>query len=352
MTGPHAVRQRLEEREESLSSFAARSRLSRRDRPEPPCPLRTAFQQDRDRILYSKAFRRLKHKTQVFINPEGDHYMTRLTHTLEVAQTARTITRALKLNEDLAEAIALGHDLGHTPFGHVGEEVLDQLVPGGFRHSEQSLRVVDFMEKQGQGLNLTAEVREGILNHSKGKEGFDPQGPQTLEGQVVKLADAIAYINHDTSDALRAGLLTPQDLPAQVTAILGQTPSERVNTLITDAVEFSWSATGEEGTEPVIGLSPQVREAAEALREFLFRRVYFQLSRLEEAQAARRVVRALYSFLLQHPERVAPYPAGETVERRVVDYLAGMTDHFAQRLAQEVAWPAGQNLAPGRGVSR
>jgi dGTPase len=331
------VRQRLEEREEALSSHATRSFLSRRLRPEPPDPLRTAFQRDRDRILHSKAFRRLKHKTQVFINPEGDHFVTRLTHTLEVAQIARTIARALNLNEDLAEAIALGHDLGHTPFGHIGEEVLNQLYPNGFHHSVQSLRVVDVLENEGQGLNLTHEVRDGILHHSKA--GFDAGGPATLEGQVVKLSDAIAYINHDTADAIRAGLLQEEDLPAQVLAVLGRTTRERINILIADAVSFSWSATGLAAEKtPVIGLSPRVKEAAEALRDFLFERVYNQLAELEEARKAKEVVRLLYSHYLHHPDELPPEcHNGDELATRVVDYIAGMTDRFALRLAEEVA---------------
>ena len=217
MTYQLNIRQRAEEREEALSPFAVKSRRSRgRLKPEEPCPIRTAFQRDRDRIIHSKAFRRLKHKTQVFIAPLGDHYVTRLTHTLEVSQLARTIARALNLNEDLAEAISLGHDLGHTPFGHVGEEVLNKLYHGGFRHNEQSLRVVELLEKDGQGLNLTWEVRDGIKNHSKPEEDIfeESQGKvATIEGEVCRIADAIAYINHDIGDAIRAGIITEDDLP-------------------------------------------------------------------------------------------------------------------------------------------
>ena len=332
------VRQRLEQREEALSPYAARSSLSRRTRPEPPDPLRTAFQRDRDRILHSKAFRRLKHKTQVFINPEGDHFVTRLTHTLEVAQIARTIARALNLNEDLAEAIALGHDLGHTPFGHTGEEVLDQLYAPGFHHAEQSLRVVDVLENEGHGLNLAGEVRDGILHHSKA--GFDAGGPATFEGQVLKLSDAIAYINHDAADAIRAGLLHEDDLPPRVLSVLGRTTRERINTLIADAVTSSWSATGQvPGQTPFIGLSAEVREAAGALREFLFERVYDRLAGLEEARRAREVVRLLYTHYLDHPDELPPecLVRDEPWATRVVDYIAGMTDRFALRVAQELA---------------
>ncbi len=235
------IRQITEEREESLSPYAAKSRLSQgRFKPEEPCPIRTAFQRDRDRVIHSKAFRRLKHKTQVFITPQGDHYVTRLTHTLEVSQITRTIARALNLNEDLAEAISLGHDLGHTPFGHVGEDALDGLYPHGFRHNEQSLRVVDLLEKDGQGLNLTWEVRDGIVNHSKVRADIQREGSgeaSTLEGQVCKIADAIAYINHDIGDAIRAGIVTENDLPLSAVTELGRFHSQRTNTMVCDITD-------------------------------------------------------------------------------------------------------------------
>ena len=257
----HDIRQTIEEREEGLSPYAARSRLSRgRIRQEPPCPVRTSFQRDRDRIVHCNAFRRLKHKTQVFIAPLGDHYVTRLTHTLEVSQIARTISRALNLNEDLTEAIALGHDLGHTPFGHVGEEVLNELYPEGFRHNEQSLRVVDILEKGGEGLNLTWEVREGILNHSKTRVDIFGVGwgnVGTLEGQVVKIADVVAYINHDIEDAIRAGIITEGDLPEQAITVLGKSHSKRINALVCDIIGYSWAATGD-GPNSSIGMSPRV----------------------------------------------------------------------------------------------
>ena len=232
------VRQRLEDAENNLCSFASKSKLSRgRVKREEPCVLRTSFQRDRDRILYSNAFRRLKHKTQVFIAPVSDHYVTRLTHTLEVSQVARTISRALNLNEDLTEAIALGHDLGHTPFGHLGEDVLNELNPGGFRHNEQSLRIVDILEKNGRGLNLTWEVKDGIANHSKSYmsifgDAWEQVG--TSEGQVVKIADIIAYINHDTADAIRAGVIIEHELPEAIIKVLGKNSSERINTLVKD----------------------------------------------------------------------------------------------------------------------
>ncbi len=340
------VQQRLEEREEALSPFAARSRLSRgRQVPEEPSPLRTEYQRDRDRIVHTKAFRRLKHKTQVFIAPLGDHYVTRLTHTLEVAQIGRTIARALNLNEDLVEATALGHDLGHAPFGHIGEDVLTELYSPGFRHSLQSLRLVDHLEKGGKGLNLTWEVRQGIVTHSKSSLGIleaDWKKPPTLEAQVCKLADALAYINHDTGDAIRSGLVTEEDLPPEVTGVLGQTNSERINTVVTDVVEHSWAASGEEslepGQEPVITMGEPVRNAANLLRNFLFEKVYHASGASEEASKAREAVRALYRHFTEHPEEIPReyHRKGESVERRAVDYISGMTDRFALRTAEEL----------------
>lgn len=345
----HDIRQRLEEREEGLSPYAVRSRLSLgRLKPEESCPMRTAFQRDRDRIIHCKAFRRLKHKTQVFIAPLGDHYVTRLTHTLEVSQIARSIARALNLNEDLAEAISLGHDLGHTPFGHVGEEVLNSLYREGFRHNEQSLRVVDLLEKDGHGLNLTWEVRDGILNHAK--TGADILGEEwgqvrTLEGQVCKIADIIAYINHDIGDAVRAGIILDDDLPAEAVAILGRSHSGRINTLVADVIDSSWAATGaDSGQWPVIGMSPQVLSAANILRQFLFERVY-NVAR-DEAEQAREVVRVLFEHFIEHEEKLpGEYSRrDDSVERKVVDYIAGMTDNYALRLADE--------LTRGGGFSR
>ena len=243
------IRQRLEEREDSLSLYAVKSRLSKgRVRIEPHSMMRTEFQRDRDRIIYSKAFRRLKHKTQVFIAPIGDHYVTRLTHTLEVSQIARSVARALNLNEDLVEAISLGHDLGHTPFGHIGEEVLNELHPEGFSHNEQSLRIVEKLENDGRGLNLTWEVKEGILKHSKSRQNILDHNiddlPTSFEAQICRLSDSVAYINHDISDAIRAGLIVEGDLPQSAMAILGMSPSERINTMVCDIIDQSWSATG------------------------------------------------------------------------------------------------------------
>ncbi len=334
-----------EEREENLSPHAVKSRLSRgRERPEEPDPVRTAFQRDRDRIIHCKSFRRLKHKTQAFIAPLGDHYVTRLTHTLEVAQIARTIARALNLNEDLTEAIALGHDLGHTPFGHVGEDVLNELSTDGFKHNEQSLRVVDFLEKDGQGLNLTWEVRDGIARHSKsGKgtilgEGWGDVG--TIEGEVVKIADAVAYINHDIEDAIRAGAITGNDLPHQAVKVLGTSHSQRINTMVSDIIEQSWEVRGYDiiKDRPAIRMSPPVVAAAEALNDFLFRRVYNVHSARQETAKAREVVRFLYRYYVKNAAKLpAEYRfRGDSTERGVVDYIAGMTDQYALNMAENL----------------
>jgi dGTPase len=344
MVGKPNIREQTEKREEALSPYAAKSKSSRgRLRREEPCPIRTSFQRDRDRIIYSKAFRRLKHKTQVFIAPLGDHYVTRLTHTLEVSQIARTIARALNLNEDLAEAIALGHDLGHTPFGHIGEDVLNELYHGGFRHSEQSLRVVDLLERDGQGLNLTWEVRNGILNHSKGQVDILAEGwgdVDTLEGQICKIADIVAYVNHDVEDAVRAGIICQSDLPKGVAKILGHTHSQRINTLVCDIIDCSWSASGGgDVTKPTIGMSQSVVGAANMLRQFLFDRVYCLSLAGEEAVKAGEALRLLYFYFLKREDRLPPefacLPGDE--ERKVVDYIAGMTDQYALRLAQEIS---------------
>lgn len=334
------VRHWLEEKEEAFSPFAVRSRNSKgRSKQEPPSPVRTEFQRDRDRIVHCKAFRRLKHKTQVFIAPLGDHYVTRLTHTLEVAQIGRTASRALNLNEDLTEAIALGHDLGHTPFGHVGEQVLDELLPAGFRHNEQSLRVVDLLEKEGEGLNLTWEVREGILKHSK--SGVDILGKEwgmvdTLEGQVCKIADIVAYVNHDIGDAIRAGLIMEDELPRSAIGVLGASHSQRINTMVCDIVDCSASAI--EAGEPAILMSSRVQNAANELRGFLFSKVYEPCSVMEESQNARQVLRLLYEYFVDHDDELPREYAihAGTTEQRVVDYVAGMTDQFALRKAKTI----------------
>ena len=336
------VRKRLEERERLLSPYAARSFESRgREVEEAPSPVRTEFQRDRDRILHCKAFRRLKHKTQVFIAPIGDHFVTRLTHTLEVAQIARTIARGLNLNEDLAEATALAHDIGHPPFGHAGEQALADLLPEGFRHAEQSLRVVEKLER----LNLTWETRDGIVNSSKVREDIFAEGygtPSTLEGQIVKVSDAVAYINHDIADALRADVIDEAELPGEVSSVLGRRHSERINTLVCDIIEHSWAATGETpGVERAtvrIGMSDAISAAANTLREFMFQRVYLWEGRREEAEQAKRVVSSLYEYFMAHPDEVQTefgIPS-DPLWRRVADYVSGMTDHFALATAERL----------------
>jgi len=291
-----------------------------RARPEEECTVRTSFQRDRDRIIHSKGFRRLKQKTQVFIIPEGDHYRTRLTHTLEVAQIARTVARALRLNEDLTEAIALGHDLGHTPFGHAGEEALNEVFEPGFKHNEQSLRVVDVLEGDG-GLNLTREVRDGILNHT------GPRLAETLEGQVVKIADRVAYINHDIDDALRGGVLTLQELPPECLEVLGYVHRDRINTMVLDLITQNRDGAG------LITMSPAVQLATDRLREFLFARVYIGSEPKQEEQKARRLVKELYRYFVAHPERLPcehrSRGQDNDVARVVCDYIAGMTDRYA-----------------------
>jgi len=336
------VRKRLEDRERLLSPYAARSFESRgREVEEAPSPVRTEFQRDRDRILHCKAFRRLKHKTQVFIAPIGDHFVTRLTHTLEVAQIARTIARGLNLNEDLAEATALAHDIGHPPFGHAGEQALADILPEGFRHAEQSLRVVEKLER----LNLTWETRDGIVNSSKVREDIFAEGygtPSTLEGQIVKVSDAVAYINHDIADALRADVIDEAELPGEVASVLGRRHSERIDTLVCDIIEHSWAATGEapgvERDAVRIGMSDPISAAANTLREFMFQRVYLWEGRREEAEQAKRVVSLLYEYFMAHPDEVQTEfgIASDPPWRRVADYVSGMTDQFALATAERL----------------
>ena len=305
--------------------------------------MRLEFQRDRDRIIFCKSFRRLKYKTQVFIAPVDDHYVTRLTHTIEVSQISRSIARALNLNEDLTEAIALGHDLGHTPFGHVGEDELNNLYPDGFRHNEQSLRVVECLEKGGKGLNLTYEVRDGILNHSKsGMDLFDSQWdfPATLEAQICKIADPIAYINHDLNDAIRAGIITEDDLPKIALSVLGRSHSQRINTLVCDIIDSSWAATGtvESEGKPVITMSAEVLEAANLLRNFLFDKVYKVCASNDETDKARETVKLLYRYYNENPDKMPEdyRTADDSVARKVVDYIAGMTDQYAFRMADKI----------------
>ncbi len=323
--------QELEE-ERRLSRYAVcASRTRGREKAIAPCPLRTDSQRDRDRIIHCKAFRRLKFKTQVFLAPEGDHYRTRLTHTLEVAQVARTLARALRLNEDLTEAIALGHDLGHTPFGHIGERSLDELMPEGFRHNEQSKRCVETLENDGAGLNLTWEVRDGILCHS------GRQFPATLEGECVRRADRIAYLNHDLDDALRGGVLKPFELPADCLKILGATNGERINTMILDIVENSQD-------QPHLQMSPLIQSAMDGLREFMFERVYRDAWRAQEEERCDHVMKALFRYYSEHPgempDEFVLIGYREGTARGVCDFLSCMSDRYAVRTYQSLFIPA------------
>ena len=324
------MKKRTYERErEFLSPYAVRSENTRgRLREEKPCVMRTDFQRDRDRIIYSKAFLRLKNKTQVFFAPDGDHYMSRLTHTLDVSQIARSLARGLALNEDLAEAIALGHDLGHTPFGHIGERVLASLSPAGFRHSEQSLRVVDVLEKDGRGLNLTYEVRSGILNHV-------PEGkPETLEAEVVRYADLIAYINHDIEDAIRAGYLTAEKLPKGPVALFGNHTSERIHSAILDIYRSSYG-------KPYVRMSEPMEKALGELRAFMFEHVYERANKVIQ-ESAERMLGALYTYFVARPELLpALYrkTAETDVPRAVCDYLSSMTDKYAIGVFKELFVP-------------
>jgi dGTPase len=315
---------------EFLSELATPSYPARRRVEEPDSALRTPFQRDRDRIVHSKAFRRLKHKTQVFIAPEGDHYRTRLTHTLEACGIARTVARALGLNEDLTEAIGLGHDLGHPPFGHSGEEALDAALRercgAGFRHNEHSLRVVDVLERDGRGLNLTEQVRDGILNHTGAAQ------PATLEGRIVKLVDRVAYINHDIDDALRAGILRPEELPTAEIELLGPSGSARIGTLVRDIVARS----AERGD---IVQSEEVGEAMQRLREFMFDRVYLGEAARREGERVGRALRGLFDHCMEHPEEVPAAEPGASDCQRVADYIAGMTDRYFIARFRELAVP-------------
>ena len=324
-------KQTLEKEEIYLSPFATKS-INSKGRPiyEEPCPMRTPFQRDRDRIIYSRAFIRLKNKTQVFFSPEGDHYMTRLTHTFDVSQIARSIARSLSLNEDLTEAIALGHDLGHTPFGHAGERVLDKLSPNGFKHNEQSLRVVDVLEKSGQGLNLTHEVRDGILNHKL------KLNPSTLEGQAVSISDRIAYLNHDVDDAVRAGVINAEDLPRSVLEVLGRSSSERINTMITSAYE-------ESNLKNCVRLAPEVDRAMTEMRNFMFETVYRMPVALREEERAGNMLSSMYEYFVKNPQEL-PNTYKQLLEKYatetvVCDYLSGMTDRFAIRTFSQIFIP-------------
>ena len=317
------IREEMEMREHMLlSPYAAFSDKSRgRDRPEEQCDIRPVYQRDRDRILHSRAFRRLKNKTQVFLTPKGDHYRTRMSHTLEVSQNARTIAKALRLNEDLAEAIALGHDLGHTPFGHAGEYMLNSLCKGGFRHNEQSVRIVEKLEKHGEGLNLTWEVRNGILNHQMSSM------PATLEGKIVRLSDKIAYINHDVDDAVRAKILCEEDIPVEYREVLGNSVRMRLNTLIHNIVTNSMDKDD-------ILMSPEVEDAMKGLRQYMFKNLYHSTVAKSEENKAKELLERLFGYYMKQPWQMPSQftdmiEAGEKLDRVVCDYIAGMTDQYA-----------------------
>lgn len=328
------IREEQEKREYLIfSPYASFSDESRgRDRDEEPCPMRTIYQRDRDRIIHCKTFRRLKHKTQVFLAPEGDHYRTRLTHTLEVAQIARSIARALNLNEDLTEAIALGHDLGHTPFGHAGERTLNSLCPMGFAHYKQSIRVVEFLEKDGQGLNLTWEVRDGILNHRTSGN------PSTLEGKAVRLSDKIAYINHDIDDGIRAGILKESDIPSEYTDVLGDSTKERLNTMISDIIMNSIGKNDLVMSEPV-------RKAMTELRKFMFESLYLNPTAKSEEAKADKLITELYRYYVANTDKLPDTykrfitEFDERPEQVVCDYIAGMSDQYSISKFQEIFVP-------------
>ena len=335
------IREKLEQVEkETLSEKACLSAETKgRTRPEKPHQFRTAFQRDRDRIIHCKSFRRLKHKTQVFLSPYGDHYRTRLTHTLEVSQIARTIAKALRLNEDLTEAIALGHDLGHTPFGHAGEKALDDLLVGGFNHYNQSLRVVEKLEYEGKGLNLTFEVKDGISRHSKGMgEILNANAhamPQTLEGQIVRISDVIAYVNHDVDDALRAGVIQQKDIPSRLFEILGKYHASRIDTMVDDVIKASLASELDK-----IVMSREIMEAVTKLRDFLYDRVYYNPHSRGELEKTEKILTDLYNYFLENPgDYIKPYPTEDSLEKKVGDFIAGMTDRYALRLYERFFMP-------------
>lgn len=327
------IREYLEQAElDQLAPYAQKAALTKgRAWSQEESDIRTCYQRDTDRIVHSKAFRRLMHKTQVFLQPEGDHYRTRMTHTIEVSRIARTIARALRLNEDLTEAIALGHDLGHTPFGHAGEVALSEITGSPFHHNEQSLRVVDKLEKEGRGLNLTYEVRMGILGHT------GDQIPETWEGQIVRTSDRIAYINHDLDDAIRAGLLSEQDIPREISYVLGESHKERINTLVTNMISTT-IATGR------LSMSPEVAEAMDKLRSFLFQQVYRNPVAKGEEVKARGIIQALYTYYSKNPEKLpadfVPQLDFDGIDRVICDYIAGMTDKYAVYKYEEIFIPS------------
>ena len=358
------VRQRLERREELLSLFASRSVDAVRAISEEgdPSPVRTAFQRDRDRIIHTNSFRRLKHKSQVFVAPVGDHFTTRLTHVIEVSQVGRTIARGLNLNEDLVEAIGLGHDLGHTPFGHIGEGVLNQVLPGGFHHSRQSVRLVTLLEKDGKGLNLTGHVVDGIRDHSKPEGEFlskEAVADLTLEAQIVRISDALAYLAHDILDALRSGFISLEDLPADATEMLGERHSQRVNTVIEDVIGSSWDCVGEAAGEggqttaddvPWIRMSDELGKIVTDLRVFMFERFYHRISNSVQGRKAAAIVGVLFEHFNRQPDNIPNRlrELSESTERAAADFVCGMTDNFALNMAEQISPGLSGDVFKGR----
>ena len=358
----NAVRARLEQREELLSPFASRSVDSARANPEEPSATRTEFQRDRDRVVHTNSFRRLKHKSQVFVAPQGDHFTTRLTHVIEVSQVGRSIARGLNLNEDLVEAIGLGHDLGHTPFGHIGEDVLNQMLADGFHHSRHSVRLITQLEKDGKGLNLTEHVIDGIRNHSK------PEGQilsrsgvvsRTLEAQIVRISDALAYLAHDILDALRSDYIKPEDLPVEAVEALGERHSQRVDAVVRDVVESSWDCTGEidvedstvEGEEkPWIRMSPELGNIVTDLRVFMFERFYHPISASVEGRKAAAIVGVLFEHFNRKPELIPAWlrELSGSTDRAAADYVCGMTDNYALMMAEQVKPGLSDGVFQGR----
>ena len=358
------VRQRLERREELLSLFASRSVDAVRAISEEgdPSPVRTAFQRDRDRIIHTNSFRRLKHKSQVFVAPVGDHFTTRLTHVIEVSQVGRTIARGLNLNEDLVEAIGLGHDLGHTPFGHIGEGVLNQVLPGGFHHSRQSVRLVTLLEKDGKGLNLTGHVVDGIRDHSKPEGEFlsrEAVADLTLEAQIVRISDALAYLAHDILDALRSGFISLEDLPADAIEMLGERHSQRVNTVIEDVIGSSWDCVGEAAGEggqttaddvPWIRMSDELGKIVTDLRVFMFERFYHRISNSVQGRKAAVIVGVLFEHFNRQPDNIPNRlrELSESTERAAADFVCGMTDNFALNMAEQISPGLSGDVFKGR----
>ena len=358
------VRQRLERREELLSLFASRSVDAVRAISEEgdPSPVRTAFQRDRDRIIHTNSFRRLKHKSQVFVAPVGDHFTTRLTHVIEVSQVGRTIARGLNLNEDLVEAIGLGHDLGHTPFGHIGEGVLNQVLPGGFHHSRQSVRLVTLLEKDGKGLNLTGHVVDGIRDHSKPEGEFlsrEAVADLTLEAQIVRISDALAYLAHDILDALRSGFISLEDLPADAIEMLGERHSQRVNTVIEDVIGSSWDCVGEAAGEggqttaddvPWIRMSDELGKIVTDLRVFMFERFYHRISNSVQGRKAAAIVGVLFEHFNRQPDNIPNRlrELSESTERAAADFVCGMTDNFALNMAEQISPGLSGDVFKGR----